>query len=84
MVFTVNGRDANADPDQDEDTDDGYATTTVVVSFKYHVSDVFTVNQRAGTTAGPDQNRAKVHQQLRRSWRVGGDNGGREDRLHDP
>ena len=50
----------DADPNGDGNTDDGYATTTVVVSFKYHVSDVFTVNQRAGTTAGPDQNRAKV------------------------
>ena len=56
----ISGRNADDDPDNNPATDDGYATTTVTVSFKYHVSDVFTVNQRAGTTAGPDQNRAKV------------------------
>ena len=57
---TITGRDADDDPDGNPATNDGFATTTVTVSFKYDVADVFTVNQRSGTTAGPDQNRAKV------------------------
>ena len=58
----VTGKDATYEPDaQGDDTDVvATATTTVTVTFKYHVADVFTVNQRAGTTAGADQNRAKV------------------------
>ena len=52
----VTGEDA-AD---EEEGDEHSRPLPSTVSFKYHVSDVFTVNQRAGTTAGPDQNRAKV------------------------
>ncbi len=36
------------------------ATTTITVTFKYHVADVFTADQAAGTGAGADQNRARV------------------------
>ena len=38
----------------------GSATTTVEVSFKYHVADVFQANRNRGTSAGADENRARV------------------------
>ncbi len=52
----VAGQDATYDSDGNVLT----ATTTITVTFKYHVADVFTADQTAGTSAGADQNRARV------------------------
>ena len=41
-------------------TDDDPATTTIEVTFKYHVADKIGADQRAGTTAGSDENRVRI------------------------
>ena len=46
-IVDVNGRQSTA-------------TTTVTVTFKYHVADMIGADQRAGSTAGSDQNRVRV------------------------
>ena len=58
----MTGADATYVPDDQNDPTDKVltATTTVTVTFKYHVADIIGADQRAGTTAGSDQNRVKV------------------------
>ena len=61
FLEAVTGANAVYDPVESNDPDDLVtATTTIEVSFKYHVADMIGADQRSGSTAPSDENRVRV------------------------